>query len=151
MRFWPSWPRLDFLLESNVWRLRGRTLEAIAALIAARGVVALVPLERWRGRFGMAGATAPEALAEARRLAAHVRRGAGRLPVQAKCLPQAMALSWMLRRLHIPHRVALMARPASARGGVDDLHAMVRCGDAIILGNLPGPWTEMLVLPMIFR
>lgn len=147
MRFWPSWPRLDFLLESNVWRLRARTLEAIAALIAARGVVALVPLKRWRGRFGMAGATAPEALAEARRLAAHVRRGAGRLPVQAKCLPQALALSWMLRRRRIAHSLVIAVRPDTARTGQDDLHAWIELGSAIVLGDLPGPWLPLFTLP----
>ena len=118
---------------------------------SARVLVRHARFAAWRARLGWPGLADQAQDLRARHLARHVERAAGRLPGTSKCLPQAMALSWMLRRLHIPHRVALMARPASARGGVDDLHAMVRCGDAIILGNLPGPWIEMLVLPMIFR
>ena len=147
MRFWPGWLRLDFLPEHNAWRLRGRTLEAIAALIAARGVVALMPLEHWRGRFGMAGVAAPEALAEARRLAAHARRAAGRLPVQTKCLPQALALSWMLRRRRIAHGLVIAVRPDTARTGQDDLHAWIELGSTIVLGDLPGPWLPLFTLP----
>ena len=117
-------------------------------LAIARVLVRRVRFAAWRARLGWRGLTAPAQELHARRLARHVERAAGRLPGTSKCLPQAMALSWMLRALRIPHCVALMARPAAQRGGVDDLHAMVRCGDAIILGNLPGPWIEMLVLPL---
>ncbi len=119
----------------------------MAGLIVARGVVALVPLERWRGRFGMAGSAAPEALAEAQRLAAHVRRGAGRLPFHVKCLPQALALSRMLRRRRIAHSLIIAARPDTARTGQDDLHAWIELGSAIVLGDLPGPWLPLFTLP----
>lgn len=129
------------------WRLRGRTLEAMARLIAARGVVAVVPLERWRGRFGLAGPVGPAAVAEARQLAAHVRRGAGRLPFTAKCLPQALALSRMLRRRRIAHRLIIAARPDAARTGADDLHAWIELDGTIVLGDLPGPWLPLFSLP----
>lgn len=119
----------------------------MAALIAARGVIAMAPLERWRGRFGLAGPVTPAALAEAWRLAAHVRRGAGRLPFTAKCLPQALALSRMLRRRGIAHRLIIAARPDAARTGADDLHAWIEVDGTIVLGDLPGPWLPLFSLP----
>ena len=119
----------------------------MARLIAARGVVALMPLERWHGRFGLTGPVTPAALAEARRLAAHVRRGAGRLPLASKCLPQALALSRMLRRRRIAHHLIIAARPDAARTGKDDLHAWIEVDTAIVLGDLPGPWMPLFSLP----
>lgn len=119
----------------------------MAALLAARGVVALVPLERWRGHFGQTGIAGPEALAEARRIAAHVRRGAGRLPFPTKCLPQALALSRMLRRRQIAHSLVIAVRPDSARTGHDDLHAWIEMDGAIVLGDLPGPWLPLFTVP----
>lgn len=119
----------------------------MAQLCGARLAIRFVPLERWRGRLGLAGrASAPEQ-AEARRLARHVGRGAARLPFETKCLPQAIALSRMLRRRGIPHRLTMAARPAAARGGGDDLHAWVESGGAIVIGDLPGPWAELFSLP----
>ncbi len=147
MGFWRNLPGPASLAEINRWRLRGRTLEAMAALIAARGVVAIMPLERWRGRFGLAGPAAADTLADAQRLAAHVRRGAGRLPFEAKCLPQALALSRMLRRRQIAHRLIIAARPDAARTGHDDLHAWIELDGIIVLGNLPGPWLTLFTLP----
>lgn len=119
----------------------------MAELIAARGVIAMVPLERWRGRFGLAGPVGPAAVAEAMQLAAHVRRAAGRLPVQTKCLPQALALSWMLRRRRIAHSLVIAVRPDTARTGQDDLHAWIELGSTIVLGDLPGPWLPLFTLP----
>jgi hypothetical protein len=135
------------LTAADRWRPRGRTLEAIAGLIAARGVVAAVPLERWRGRFGLAGPVDAAALTQARQLAAHVRRGAGRLPFLTKCLPQALALSQMLRRRQIAHNLIIAVRPDAARTGADDLHAWIELDGAIVLGDLPGPWLTVFTLP----
>lgn len=131
----------------NLWRLRGRTLEAMADLVAVRGVVAIVPLKRWHGHFGLAGSVNPADLAEAQRLAAHVRRGAGRLPMQAKCLVQALALSRMLRRRGISHSLIIAVRPDAARTGIDDLHAWIELDGTIVLGVLPGPWLNLFCLP----
>jgi hypothetical protein len=58
-----------------------------------------------------------------------------------------MALSWMLRRRAIPHRLAMAARPAGQRGGADDLHAWVEASGIIVLGELPGPWIVVESLP----
>lgn len=84
---------------------------------------------------------------EAARLAAHVRRGAGRLPFESKCLPQALALSRMARRRAVPHSLVIAARPLGARSGMDDLHAWIEVGGRIVLGEIPGPWIRVLALP----
>jgi Transglutaminase-like superfamily len=126
-------------------RSRLRTGLAGLYLIAARLMVALVPLRFWRTALGCQTGTVD--LPVAKRLAAHVERAATLLPVETKCLPRAMALSRMLRSRRILHAVVIAARPASDRGGDTDLHAWVECGDVCILGELPGPWCPVLRQP----
>ena len=119
----------------------------MALLAAARLLITYVRFDRWRSRLGLAGIASPAQQAAAQRLGRHVERAADRLPGTSKCLPQAVALSWMLRARRIPHNLVMMVRPAAARGGSDDLHAVIRCGNHIVLGNIPGPWIETLALP----
>lgn len=128
---------------ADSWRLRRRTLRAMAALCLARLVVALLPFRHWRERLGHAEGC--EDAREAARWAAHVERGAARLPFETKCLPRAMALSWLLRNERIAHELVLAVRPADTRDK-DALHAWIEAGDERILGNLPGPWHETLRL-----
>lgn len=135
------------MLGPSAWRLRARTVEAMAGLAAARAVIAFAPLERWHGHLGLAGAASEAELAEAQRLARHVDRAAGRLPFASKCLPRAIALSRMLRRRRISHRMMLAARPVETRTGNDDLHAWVEVGKTIVIGNLAGPWLVLLEFP----
>lgn len=135
------------MADLPAWRLRLRTLEAMAALAAARGAVLALGFERWRGSLGWPGAASAAQLNQARRLAAHVERAATRLPFATKCLPRAAALSALLRRRAVAHRVVLAARPAPARGTDDDLHAWVEVAGMVVLGDLPGPWVEVLSLP----
>ncbi|MBS0477090.1 MAG: lasso peptide biosynthesis B2 protein [Proteobacteria bacterium] len=130
---------------AEVWHARLLTLRAMALLVFARIVVALVPFRLWRGRIGGTAGSRPDPR-RARRLAAQVERGAWRLPIATKCLPRAIALSLMLRRGAISHRLVLAARPAQARGREDDLHAWIECEDEVVLGNLPGPWLEICAL-----
>ena len=133
---------------ADPWRARARTAEAIALLALARLLVAAAPFARWRGRLGLAGEAAPEQHRLARQLAGHVERGAWRLGLPLKCLPRAMALSWMLRRRGIAHRLVMAARPQSDRGGADEaLHAWVECADETVLGALDGPWLEVFAAP----
>lgn len=94
--------------------------------------------------MGAAGRPSGPDLAEAKRIAAHVEWGARRLPFATKCLPRAMALSWMLRRRRVAHVVVFAVRPAHLRGSDDDLHAWVEVGGEKIIGDLPGPWLETL-------
>lgn len=147
MPFWQIWPEPDLSQASETWRLRARTAEAMVLLVAARLAIQLVKLERWRGQLGLAGNPADADVAEARRLARHVDRAAGRLPLETRCLPRAITLSRMLCRRKISHRLVIAARRAEARSGADDLHAWVELGEAIVLGDLPGEWLPLLILP----
>ncbi|MFM5925063.1 MAG: lasso peptide biosynthesis B2 protein [Novosphingobium sp.] len=147
MRFWHNWPKQTSLREVESWRLRCRTIEAMGALVLARAVIAALHLSRWNRHFGLAGTPTAAQCEEACRLSAHVRRAAQRLPLNWKCLPQALALSRMLRRRGVPHLLVIAARPAGARSGADDLHAWIAAGDMIVLGALPGPWLPVLTLP----
>jgi hypothetical protein len=110
-------------------------------LSAARIVVALVPLRIWRGSVGgRPGCSGAADAGAVKRLAEHIERAAWRLPFKAKCLPQAIALSWQLRRRGFGHRVVFAVRPPALRKHDDALHAWVECGGAIVLGALDGPW-----------
>jgi hypothetical protein len=120
----------------------------MAALSLARVVVAAVEFKRWRRTLGGA-ATAPTSeilAAEARRFAAHVEWAARLLPFSTKCLPRAMALSWILRSRAIGHAVVFAVRPAGKRDSDDQLHAWVEIAGETIIGDLPGPWVETLRL-----
>ena len=114
----------------------------------ARLLVAGVPFGWWRGllgtKDGRARPSAPSSsqLARARRIAGAVDRAAQRLPFDTKCLPRAMALSWLLRRAAIPHALVIAVRPQDQRDTSDALHAWVEVAGARIIGDLPGSWLE---------
>jgi hypothetical protein len=137
------------------WRSKFRTGKAMVMLCGAHLLVAWVPFDRWRNSLGApwnyGGAASAEALASAERLAAHVKWAAVRLPFPTKCLPQAMALSWMLRRERIAHQLVMAARPAHLRDSADALHAWVELNGKKIIGDLPGPWIETLRLGVNVR
>ena len=110
--------------------------------------MSILPFNWWRdslgevktvGRIGQSGK-------EARRLAAHVEWAARLLPFQTKCLPRAVALSWILRSRGIDHFVIFAVRPLELRGSDDQLHSWVEVAGEKILGNLPGDWVETLRL-----
>jgi hypothetical protein len=121
----------------------------MASLTLARLLVATVPLKYWRRSLGGSTGAAPLPEGEsgpvaARRLASHVERADKRLPFRSKCLPQAMALAWMLRRRGIRYRLCIAVRPQQVRHGAHALHAWLEAGDAIVLGDIPGPWAILL-------
>lgn len=139
----------------EAWRLRRLTLEAMLRLFAARVLVRFVPLGQWRGRLGRpAPANTPDAtpaddlaaIAQARRLALHVERAAARLPFATKCLPRAVALARMLRARGQHYSLRIATRPATERGGPDNLHAWVEVGGQKVIGDLPGNWVVLLNL-----
>lgn len=114
-------------------------------LCRAELLVRWVPFNRWSDCVGFdAGLVDPPGsrLDEARRLAADVAWAAKRLPFSTRCLPRAMALSWMLRRKKIGHAVVIAVRPSQLRQSPDALHSWVEVGEEKILGDLPGPWIE---------
>ncbi|HEX6661065.1 MAG TPA: lasso peptide biosynthesis B2 protein [Sphingomicrobium sp.] len=129
----------------DAWRSKLRTAEAMAMLSYAGLLVESVPLKRWRGSLGLATdrGVGPRA-AEARKLAARVEHAANLLPFRAKCLPRAMALSWLLRRAGIGHAVVVAVRPPKVRDGPHGLHAWVEVAGDTIISDLPGPWHETL-------
>ena len=116
----------------------------------ARVVVSQLSFDRWQGTLGKAGVSgeprSDASLTHARRLAAHVDWAASRLPFATKCLPRAIALSWMLRRRNLCHMVVIAVRPAELRNSADAMHAWVEVEGQRIIGDLPGPWLETLRL-----
>ena len=124
----------------------------MAGLCLARVLIARVPFERWRGTLGGTASggckvpSGPASLSIARHLSARVERAAKRLVFTSKCLPRAMALSWLLRRRRIAHEVVFAVRPPERRSEADGLHAWIEVDSVTILGDLPGPWVETLRL-----
>ena len=120
----------------------------MAALCAAKLLVASIAFGRWRGALGKTAAVPASDIdaADARRLAGHVEWAAKLLPFSTKCLHRAMALSWILRSRRIGHTVVFAVRPRGHGDPDDQLHAWVEIGGETILGELPGPWVETLRL-----
>ena len=135
---------------TEIWRSKRRTAAAMAFLCWARLLVAWVPFDRWCETLGTAADRSDKrsfrGTEKAMRLAAHVEWAAVRLPFSTKCLPRAMALSWMLRRKGIGHQVVVAVRPGHLRDSADMLHAWVEVDGNRVIGDLPGPWLETLRL-----
>src|SRR3954453_9408027 len=117
----------------------------MALLCWAWILVHWVPLAKWRGTLGRTGEPArlPD---DASRLAGQVERAATRLPFAIRCLPRAMVLSWVLRKAAIDHALVIAVRPPAQREGSDALHAWVEIDRARLIGDLPGPWIELVRL-----
>jgi hypothetical protein len=126
-------------------KARLRTVKVLAILSVARLVVATMPFKRWRNTLGWPGSSSTYG-DEPARLASVVEWAAGQLPGTTKCLPRAMALSWMLRRRQIAHAVVFAVRPPALRRDRDALHAWLEIDGSKIIGDLPGPWLETLRL-----
>ena len=126
------------------------TASAMSVLCTAQLTVSFVPFHHWRGSLGTKnrdegeGRLESSAVDEGRRTAAVVERAAQRLPFPTKCLPRAVAVSWLLRRKGLSHTIVFAVRPSHLRRSVDTLHAWVEVNGARIIGDLPGPWLETL-------
>jgi hypothetical protein len=117
----------------------------MAQLCRAQLLVSWIPFNRWRDTLGYAGRPNPP-LDRARQLAADVEWAAKRLPFATRCLPRAMALSWMLRRRTMRHTLVIAVRPSELRPSADAMHAWVEIAGERLIGDLPGPWIETLRL-----
>lgn len=113
----------------------------MAALAAARLLVRWAPFSLWRRALGQvveqpAGRGAPGSgdLALARFLSRRVERAAQHLPGISKCLPQAMALQWLLRRAGIPSRLVIALHRLD-RAGEHAFHAWVEVGGDMLIGH----------------
>lgn len=139
------------------WRHRARVAEAIVLLVAARALVAGVSFRHWRGWFGEVAATPGQdrldeaAALRARRVGRAVSQAARHLPLHCKCLPQAMAASWMLRRRAIPSEIVFGVLDSGRRGTPDDLHAWARCGGYTIAGEGEPIHNPVLVLTRMVK
>jgi hypothetical protein len=123
------------------------SLEALALLAAARVLIGFVPFARWRRLLGQpvgdgavsgtaagdhAAAGADERLP--RYLARAVTRASARMELRNRCLPEAMALHWMLKRRGCCSILVLAALPQARRASTDALHAWVEQGGEIRIG-----------------
>ena len=143
---------------------KAMALEAALFLLLARMLVAHVPMRHWRRWLVTAEGPAsagrppadphvafsagdPERPAPAgehpartpqqrlpRRVARIVRRVARHVPFPAVCLPQAMALQWMLRRRRIASRLFFGARRKAQDPGLD-FHAWLTVGGECVIGG----------------
>lgn len=142
----------DSLNKLGRWIGRLRTARAMALLSLAQLTVGTVKFSRWRGRLGTKdgdktpGRPSDADLENGRRAAALIEHAARRLPFPTKCLPRAVAVSWILRRDSVPHTLVFAVRPATHRPSPDSMHAWVEISGNKIIGELDGPWVETLRL-----
>ncbi|TNE32943.1 MAG: lasso peptide biosynthesis B2 protein [Alphaproteobacteria bacterium] len=124
----------------NVWRSRLATLRAMLWLMLARTLVRLAPLRTYRLTLGPVAEGVRDCEPEpsdvdlALAIAQRIERAATRLPGESKCLPKAIALQWMLRRVGLPSRL-IVAVHRTARNGPHAFHAWVEQGERILIGH----------------
>ncbi len=139
------------------------TLEAMGWLCLARLLIGFMRFERWRHWLGST-AHAPTPVSTsvldsvsatvfasdnaaprmAHYLARVIERANNHLPRPVKCLPQAMALHWMLHRRNFATQIVIAALPAGYRKGRDDLHAWVETSGEILIGESDLPHRPMV-------
>ncbi|MBE5074509.1 lasso peptide biosynthesis B2 protein [Erythrobacteraceae bacterium E2-1 Yellow Sea] len=128
--------------DQNIWHSRLATLEVMGLLILAVLLVRLAPMSRWRSSLGdvyaggagdMPVVTA-DGMRHATAVARRVVRAAHRLPREPKCLAQAMALQWLLRRGGF-HPQLVLAMDRQDRSAEHGYHAWVELGGTMLIGN----------------
>ena len=129
-----------------------RGLEAAVLLGLARVLVKYVPMRHWRTWLTTADippATPHHAPPRVRAIARTVRSVARRWPLNAVCLPQAMAGQWMLRRRGFASRLWFGVRKAADGGAGNaarlEYHAWLTVDGECVLGG--GETETYAVLP----
>jgi len=141
----------------KIWS-RARTAAAALALGAAVLAVRSGRLDLWRRSLGtvresdearrptqgharhidalpnVADAAGVSGLAIAQQTGARVARAARLLPIEAKCLPRAVAAQWLLRLRGIPSSL-IIAIHVSDRTGEHAYHAWVETDGAFVIGH----------------
>ena len=121
---------------------RALTVLAMALLSTARIAVRYLSFERVGRTLGVRCSTGGAAasarieagqLARAQSLARAMARAAHRLPGESRCLPQAIALTWILRFAGIPSRLVIAMHRVD-RMADHGFHAWVECGDLVVIG-----------------
>jgi hypothetical protein len=122
---------------------RRLTMEAAAWLTLALGLLALLPFRRIAGWFGEAvdgdapltGLADGRRQAEARRIGRAVERAARHLPMNVRCLPQAIAAKAMLGRRGIASTMhfGVQLSDGGSNGRIS-AHAWVTVGETGVIG-----------------
>lgn len=113
-------------------------VEAMIALLLARGAMALLPFRRIAAWLGTPGAespatAAPEEIRTAQEVGWAVGAVARRVPWDGRCLVQALAATGMLRRRGLEGTVSFGARQGESAGF--DAHAWLRFGSCMVTGG----------------
>ncbi len=113
-------------------------MEALIALLIARGAMALLPFRRIAAWLGTPGAESPAtATAEEIRMAQEVGWAVGavarRTPWDGRCLAQALAATGMLRRRGLEATVSFGAGQGESAGF--NAHAWLRLGSCMVTGG----------------
>ena len=114
---------------------KAMALEAAFALLVARILVQYVPMRFWRYHVDTSADSTPAPLRVPRKVGWIVRKVARRLPFRARCLPQAMAVQWMLRRRAIRSRLVFGARRGTAPKTTLEFHAWLIAGGECVIGG----------------
>jgi hypothetical protein len=114
--------------------------EALAALALAQMAMFFIPFRRIARWLGTAGAESPAEVPEwEARIAKEIGWAVGalgrRVPWDGRCLAQALAATWMLRRRGMEGTVSFGARKGERAGF--DAHAWLRVGSLMVTGG-PG-------------
>lgn len=145
---------------NSVWHSRKITLRAATLILKAESLIRRAPMEAWRDSLGevemadgdavLAGQLAPtrasdEELRLGHSRARNVMRAAEHLPYSPKCLPQAMALQWLLKSERLPSALIIarlrgqgdtQSQAGTVAGQVQDaFHAWVELGNAMLIGH----------------
>lgn len=116
--------------------------EALLGLVAARAAMLFLPFRRIAAWLGSPGALGAGVVSEAEILIARevgwaVGVVARRVPWDGRCLAQALAASWMLRRRGLEGTVSFGAGRAGAAEAGFSAHAWLQVGPCIVTGG-PG-------------
>lgn len=112
--------------------------EALAALAMAQMAMFFIPFRRIARWLGTAGAESPAEVSEQEtRIAEEIGWAVGalarRVPWDGRCLAQALAATWMLRRRGLEGTVSFGARKGERAGF--DAHAWLRVGTLMVTGG----------------
>lgn len=117
-------------------------VEAALALLLARLLTRLVPASCWLRFLDTAAGSGTDATVLAgdgqplpRELGRAVEKVARHLPFRVRCLPQAMAVQWMLRRRGLRSTLVFGVRRGMAAKSALEFHAWLMVGGECVVGG----------------